>query len=862
MADLRSPELANLSALVDKIALESVFAEPGKDNGLLPINSLLADMEAVVGGGGVPVGIVEGVKVARGVVDAVFEVGTFQEGNLQFLKRWSSWLAEALLAADVGEVLPPMPDYGEGEVVESAGGALGSIARPELLIAAAYVDKVILEIGYLEPGKDGGLLPINSLLGDIEGALGGVELPEAFSGGFARLRAVVDGVFEVGTFSPVAIRNLQAWAEWVRPAMRAADGGGVIPELLEPGLEEKVEVVEEEPSGGVEEAGLPPEEPLRLNLEGDAELLAEFVAESHEHLQNIELGVLTLEENPTDADTLNSIFRAFHTFKGGSGFLNLVPINKLAHELESLLDQARQHRLVIDAEVTNVILAGGDTLNQFVQRMQAQLGGTEAPGEIVIPTQALLARVRGILSRGSGGAGAEERVSATEAKVESASKPVAAAMEGGPAVVEASVAPVSVELVRADAEPVKVSANAESARKAVVTNTASVKVDTAKLDSLVDLVGEMVIAQSMVAQDPGLAINRSEQLTRNFAQLTRITRDLQRVSMSLRMVPIRGTFQKMNRVVRDLAMKAGKQVQLATEGEETELDRTIVEELNDPLVHMIRNSLDHGLEKAETRLAAGKSPYGTVTLRAYHQGGNIVIEVSDDGAGLNRERILKKAIERGLAKPGDELTDKEVFGFIFGAGFSTAEKITDISGRGVGMDVVRRNIEKLRGKIEVESELGKGTRISIHLPLTLAIIDGLIVGVGAERYIVPTLSVRESFRPTKEMLSTVQQRGELVNVRGQLMPLLRLHDLFGCPGAVRDPKEAIVLVVESDTRTRCLMVDQLIGKQEVVIKSLGDTMKRNPGLAGAAILGDGRVGLILDVAGLMDLSVQAPARAA
>ncbi|MFM1942396.1 MAG: hypothetical protein RI897_1378 [Verrucomicrobiota bacterium] len=865
MADLRSPELANLSALVDKIALESVFAEPGKDNGLLPINSLLADMEAVVGGGGVPAGIIEGVSVARGVVDAVFEVGTFQEGNLQILKQWSSWMGSALLAADAGEVLPPMPDCSVGGVGEGEGDVLGPIGKPELFIAAAYVDKVILEIGYLEPGKDGGLLPINSLLGDIEGALGGVELPEAFRGGFARLRTVVDGVFEVGTFSPVAIRNLQAWAEWVRPAMRAADSGGAIPELLEPGLEERVEIVAEEPSVGVEEAGLPPEEPLKLNLEGDAELLAEFVAESHEHLQNIELGVLTLEENPTDADTLNSIFRAFHTFKGGSGFLNLVPINKLAHELESLLDQARQHRLVIDAEVTNVILAGGDTLNQFVQRMEAQLGGGEAPGEIVIPTQALLVRVRGILSRGSGGAAAEERVSVVEAKVESASEPVVAALEGGPAVVEASAAPARVEGVvspQADVEPVKVSANAESARKAVVTNTASVKVDTAKLDSLVDLVGEMVIAQSMVAQDPGLAINRSEQLTRNFAQLTRITRDLQRVSMSLRMVPIRGTFQKMNRVVRDLAMKAGKQVQLATEGEETELDRTIVEELNDPLVHMIRNSLDHGLEKAETRLAAGKSPYGTVTLRAYHQGGNIVIEVSDDGAGLNRERILKKAIERGLARPGDELTDKEVFGFIFGAGFSTAEKITDISGRGVGMDVVRRNIEKLRGKIEVESELGKGTRISIHLPLTLAIIDGLIVGVGAERYIVPTLSVRESFRPTKEMLSTVQQRGELVNVRGQLMPLLRLHDLFGCPGAVRDPKEAIVLVVESDTRTRCLMVDQLIGKQEVVIKSLGDTMKRNPGLAGAAILGDGRVGLILDVAGLMDLSVQAPARAA
>jgi two-component system chemotaxis sensor kinase CheA len=579
-----------------------------------------------------------------------------------------------------------------------------------------------------------------------------------------------------------------------------------------------------------------------LNLEGDSELLREFVSESHEHLQNIELGVLTLEENPTDADTLNSIFRAFHTFKGGSGFLNLTPINRLAHELESLLDLARQNKLTIDSEITNIILNGGDTLNRFVQAIQAQLSGVAPHQPVLIPTRSLLNRINAVLKQDA-----------------------ATLTSTGTAGSHPTLTTPSPSAVQVDPQPdTSISAGSTSldTAKTASANSATIKVDTDKLDGLVDLVGEMVIAQSMVAQDPNLLSLQSQQLSRNLAQLTRITRDLQRVSMSLRMVPIRALFRKMNRVVRDLAVKAGKQVQLRLEGEETELDRTIVEELNDPLVHMIRNSMDHGIEKAEDRLAAGKPPYGTITLRAFHQGGNIVIELGDDGAGLNRDRILQKAVERGLARPGEELSEKEVFGFIFGAGFSTAEKVTDISGRGVGMDVVRRNIEKLRGKIEVDSAPGSGTSISIHLPLTLAIIDGLIVTVAGERYVVPTLSVRESLRPTTAMISTIHERGELVNVRGNLIPLLRLHEIFDRPGAITDPAQGIILVVESDLRARCLLVDELSGKQEVVIKGLGDGLLRSPGLAGGAILGDGRVGLILDIAGLIEVSGRLTAQAA
>ncbi len=298
-----------------------------------------------------------------------------------------------------------------------------------------------------------------------------------------------------------------------------------------------------------------------------------------------------------------------------------------------------------------------------------------------------------------------------------------------------------------------------------------VKLDTRKLDSLVDLVGELVIAQSMVVQDPDVQRLASRPLARCLRQLSRITTELQRTAMSLRMVPIGRTFHKMTRLVRDLAAQQQKQVQLVVEGEETELDRNIVEELSDPLVHMIRNAVDHGIELPADRLAQGKPQLGTIRLSASHQRGGIVIRIQDDGKGLDRDRILAKARDRGLVKPNATLTEAEIFALIFAPGFSTAEMVTDLSGRGVGMDVVRRNIEKLRGKVEIQSVPGQGTTFTIVLPLTLAIIDGMLVGVGDDRYIIPTLSVRESFRPRPGMVTTVHERGEVVSVRGRLTPL-------------------------------------------------------------------------------------------
>ena len=309
-----------------------------------------------------------------------------------------------------------------------------------------------------------------------------------------------------------------------------------------------------------------------------------------------------------------------------------------------------------------------------------------------------------------------------------------------------------------------------------------------------------------------------------------------------------------------MSRKSGKEVDLIMSGEETEIDRNMVEAIYDPLVHMVRNSMDHGLETPEQRRELGKPTTGTIHLRAFHQGGSVVIEIKDDGRGLDRERIIQRAVERNLISEEDSLTDSALYSLIFQPGFSTAEKVTDISGRGVGMDVVKRAIEKIRGKVDVSSTAGRGTTISVRLPLTLAIIDGMIVRVGDHRYILPTAAIHESFRPSAGDYHTIRNKGEMIKVREELLPLVRLDNILEATGAVTVPSEALVVMVENEGERRCVMVDEVLGKQEVVIKSLGERLKHVRALAGGSILGDGRVGLILDVAGLFEVcdNYQAP----
>jgi two-component system chemotaxis sensor kinase CheA len=324
------------------------------------------------------------------------------------------------------------------------------------------------------------------------------------------------------------------------------------------------------------------------------------------------------------------------------------------------------------------------------------------------------------------------------------------------------------------------------------------------------------------------------------------------------MVPIKSTFQKMVRLVRDLARSSGKKILLTMEGEDTEIDRNVVDELYEPMVHMIRNSVDHGLETPEERVAAGKKAEGDIQLKAFHRGGKIVVEISDDGRGLNRSRILEKARANGLISDDSKLSDEEINSLIFHPGFSTAKEVSDISGRGVGMDVVKKAIEKLRGRIDIQTTTGKGSTFVISLPLTLAIIEGMLVRIGQERYVLPALSIIESFRPSREQYSTVEGKGEMILSRGRLIPLVRLDKLFEGQSHVEAPWDGLVVVVEYDGKYMCLLLDELLGKEEVVIKSMGEIMKDVPGIAGGAIMGDGRVGLILDMAGIWQMAMLSP----
>ncbi len=389
----------------------------------------------------------------------------------------------------------------------------------------------------------------------------------------------------------------------------------------------------------------------------------------------------------------------------------------------------------------------------------------------------------------------------------------------------------------------------QQAQRSTKVQSRTVKVDTGKLDNLFDLVGELVIANTLICGEMKSINNNT---SKNLSQLTKITKDIQDQVMSMRMVTLKQTFQKMSRLVRDVAQRSGKKVKFTVSGEDTELDKNVIEEIADPLVHILRNSVDHGIESEEDRVNNGKAKEGAVRISAFHRGGSIVIEIQDDGKGLQKDRILKKAIDKGLINNQSSITDNQIYNLIFAPGLSTADKVTNISGRGVGMDVVKKNIEKLRGKVDVTSKEGEGSTFTIKLPLTLAIIDGIVVNVGDTKYIIPTVSIEESLQPKKEEISTVKNQGEVVNIRGNLLSLVRLHDLYNIETTKTNPCESIVVVVEGAEGKFGVLVDELLDQQQVVIKSLGDRFKNVKGISGSAILGDGKVGLILDVSGVKE----------
>ena len=569
-------------------------------------------------------------------------------------------------------------------------------------------------------------------------------------------------------------------------------------------------------------------------LNQDPELVGDFILEAREHLQTVESGLLVLEKEPTNPETLNAVFRSFHTIKGLAGFLEFAHIQAVAHEVETILDLARTGQLVLSPNVVDLTLESADFVGKEVLRIESQLHGQD-PGEEQDPWS-LLDRVRKVIG-GDHSAPALTVDVPVKAEKAQTHEPLPEARQPEIAAKAAEESVPLAEVASLDAK----------SKKAVTTDTHAIRVDTAKLDYLLDMVGEMVIAESMVRLDPDLSGTKNTRLQRNLNQLRRVTAEVQKVAMATRLIPVGTLFQRVNRLVRDTSRKAGKMAEVELVGEDTQLDKTIIEELTDPIMHMVRNSIDHGIEAPADRIKAGKPQSGRVQLKAYRQADHIQIEIVDDGRGLNKDKILAKARERGLIGDTVHLTDSEIFQLIFEPGFSTAEKVTDISGRGVGMDVVKKQIQKLRGKIEIQSTQGQGTTFYLKLPLTLAIVDGLVVGVGRERYILPIYSVHEMFRPMENQVSTVQGRGEMVMVRNQLLPLIRLHRSLGVRPKNEDVLQTLLIVAETEGRRFVLMVDEFIGKQEVVIKSLGASIKNTPGVAGGAILGDGRVGLILDL---------------
>ncbi|HZP13886.1 MAG TPA: chemotaxis protein CheW [Nevskiaceae bacterium] len=644
-----------------------------------------------------------------------------------------------------------------------------------------------------------------------------------------------------------------------------------------------------------------------------------FLEESREGLDTMEEHLLRLEQGSTDAELINTIFRAAHSIKGGAGTFGFTEVGQVTHLLETLLDEMRSGKRGVTEEAVTVLLESVDVVRTLLgtaergeaadrevvsslsERLSAVLkASTAAPAA---PAAAQAAQVSGWRIRfaphaGMLGTGNEPirilrelgELGPVQVEADLSKLPSLADVDAESAYLawnltlnagvpkarveevfawvdgecELKIEPIAAVSVVPKGDPQAPEATVArvptAERAAVAANTAgdgSIRVNVEKVDALINLVGELVITQAMLKQlssalDPVV----HEKLVGGLEQLARNTRDLQDAVMSVRMLPVGTVFNRFPRVVRDLASRLGKQVRLKLVGEATELDKGVIEKIADPLNHLVRNAVDHGVEMPADRLAAGKEETGTVTLKASHQGGYIVIEVADDGRGLKREKLLKKAAERGIAI-ADNAPDQDVWQLIFAPGFSTAEQVTDVSGRGVGMDVVKKNIVSLGGNVEIVTQGGQGLSVIIRLPLTLAILDGMSVAVGEEMFIIPLNFVVESLQPRREDVKSVQGQGRLLKVRNEYVPLQSMHDLFGVGKTPPPVHEGIVVILEAEGRKLAVQVDELVGQQQVVIKSLESNYRRIFGISGATIMGDGRVALIVDVGSLTRASAKA-----
>ena len=603
----------------------------------------------------------------------------------------------------------------------------------------------------------------------------------------------------------------------------------------------------------------PPPERLNeivLNELVTRDMTERFLAESLDLVDRLESGALGLLSAPDPAESVHSMFRAVHTIKGNAGFFGYGLLEGLCMEAEAFLDRCRKGSTAPNEAFVNGALSHVDALNRAMASVSIVEGGyggdSGAEGKepaFPAPAEASAAPAGGAAYKPIGeilvemGAADQEAV---RRALDQQEKPLGELLVDSGAATREAVAS-ALEIQRGiEARPAAPAARREELQRR------DVRVDTAKLDKLFDLVGELITAEAIVVNSPDLKGLRLDHFQKSFNALNKISREIQETTMVIRMIPMEGLFNKMTRLVRDLSRKFGKPVDFRVSGQETEMDRNVIEQISDPLVHILRNSIDHGLESPDGRGAAGKPATGVVSLDARYEGSEIWVSVKDDGKGLDREAILAKAAERGLLKADPAtIEDRDAWNFIFEPGFSTAKVLSEVSGRGVGMDVVRKNLERIRGAVDVRSTPGQGTEFVLRIPLTMAIIEGITVRVGDSSYSIPLSDILEFFRAAPGQLTLAADGTETVNLRGDVLPLVKLWRVFGVSGAAERPEDGILLVVKAGGRKAALLIDEVVGNQQIVIKSLSEYLGKIDGLSGCSILGDGTVSFIIDTGKLL-----------
>ncbi|MBN1969327.1 MAG: chemotaxis protein CheA [Candidatus Delongbacteria bacterium] len=592
---------------------------------------------------------------------------------------------------------------------------------------------------------------------------------------------------------------------------------------------------------------------LDLNERITNETNDEYISEGFDLLDELEQSLIILESEPTNTEKIHQAFRALHTFKGNSGLMGYKDLERLSHRTENFLDNAKNGLLKLNKDAVGVLLSILDVLKEGLVEIEKGGNGTIPGCEPMINYLADVINDLKIVP---------DIIVDDLKPIESSKKDDSKKQDDIPDEVDI-IEPIK----KTDFEEInnQISLfNKQGTEKLIQKDDSDdskrkqyIKVDIDKVGMLVDWVGELVTAQVMLVDNPDVKdIKKSKGFQKAAYNLSRIVSEIQNVSMTLRMIPIAGTFRKMNRLVHDISTKMNKKVKLEIKGEETEIDKNIVDKISDPLVHIVRNSLDHGLETPHVRVANGKDETGNLTIEAKNEGGEIHIIISDDGAGMDKDKIMAKAFDKGLVTESElnNFKDEDIYKLVFQPGFSTAEKVSEVSGRGVGMDVVKRNVEEIKGTIEVLSERNEGTTITLRIPLTMAIIEGMLVSIGEAKYTIPLLSIRELFSPVKENITVTLDGLEVIRVRDEMIPVIRLHEILGVEPSIRDLSEGVLITVEHNKDMYCLFVDSIIGQQQAVMKSLPEYIKHIQGVSGCTILGDGRISPIVDIRAVIRLA--------